>query len=178
MSHTSANMEIKTSSLQKLFSMHTPSCFGTAHADNEESPPRTPTPRSHTLSLHRSSPTEVPTLSWRPRDGYMDFKTLQHGFEAKSHATRSIRTGRVYVVKRFKMYRVLNIACAPQPGEQPLPNEAFVLLKALKPHPNILEAFGCGLFGKRLSNLYTTYCTGGDLMSQMLHFRKINRTPP
>ena len=65
-----------------------------------------------------------------------------------------------------------------QPGEQPLPNEAFVLLKALKPHPNILEAFGCGLFGKRLSNLYTTYCTGGDLMSQMLHFRKINRTPP
>ena len=105
-------------------------------------------------------------------------KTLQHGSEAKSYVTKSTTTGRVYVVKRFSRYNVHNDEAAPQPGEQPLPNEAFVLLKALRPHPNILHAFGCDLFGTRTANLYTAYCSGGDLTEQMQHFLEIKVVPP
>jgi serine/threonine protein kinase len=158
--------------------MHVPSCFGTAHHDTEASPPKTSSQRTHTFSLRRRSPPDLPQPAWLTRDAYMDIKALQHGSEAKAYVTKSIHTGRVYVVKRFSKYAVLNDESAAPPGEQPLPNEAFVLLKVLNPHPNILEAFGCDLFGKRFSNLYTAHCTGGDLLTQMQHFCNINRTPP
>lgn len=174
------NMAIKTSSFHKLFSMHLPSCFGTGHRDDETSPPppRKPSQRNHTFSLRRKSPPNPPQPTWRPRDTYQDIKTLQHGSEAKSYVTKSTTTGRVYVVKRFSRYAVHNNEAAPQPGEQPLPNEAFVLLKALRPHPNILQAFGCDLLGQRRANLYTAYCSGGDLTEQMHHFLKIKVVPP
>jgi serine/threonine protein kinase len=171
-------MAIKTSSFHKFFAMRVPSCFGTTHRDDEALPSRTPTPRSFTLSFSRKSPPSPPQPVWRPCDTYEDIKTLQHGSEAKSYVTKSTTTGRVYVVKRFTKYAVHNDEAAPQPGEQPLPNEAFVLLKALKPHPNILQAFGCDLFGVRIADLYTAYCNGGDLTEQMLHFVKIKVTPP
>lgn len=58
-----------------------------------------------------------------------------------------------------------------------MPNEAFVLLKALGPHPNILIAFGCDRFPTGEANLYTEYCSGGDLHSQMLHYQKLHRIP-
>jgi serine/threonine protein kinase len=154
--------------------MYVPSCFGTTHRDDEALPPR----KSSAFSVRRKSPPNPPQPAWCPRDSYQDIKTLQHGSEAKSYVTKSATTGRVYVVKRFSKYSVHNEEAAPQPGEQPLPNEAFVLLKALKPHPNILQAFGCDLFGKRAANLYTAYCSGGDLTEQMLHFMKIKVTPP
>lgn len=108
----------------------------------------------------------------------MDVKTLQHGSEAKSYVTKSTTTNRIYVVKRFTKYAFHNDEAAPQLGEQPLPNEAFVLLKALRPHPNILRAFGCDLFGVRIADLYTAYCNGGDLTEQMLHFLEGKITPP
>lgn len=95
-----------------------------------------------------------------------------------SYTTKSTTTGRVFVVKRFSRYAIHNDEAAPQPGEQPLPNEAFVLLKSLRPHQNILHVFGCDLLGKRTANLYTAYCSGGDLAEQMLHFMEIDITPP
>ena len=158
--------------------MHPTNCFGTANRDDETLPPRTPSQRSYAFSIRRKSPTKPPSLEWRPRDTYIDVKALEHGSEAKSYVTKSITTGRVYVVKRFEKYNILNSDCAPQPGEQPLPNEAYVLLKALTPHPNILQAFGCDMLGKRTANLYTAYCSGGDLTNQMLQFLKLGVTPP
>jgi serine/threonine protein kinase len=92
--------------------------------------------------------------------------------------TKSTSTGRVYVVKRFSKYAVLNGEAAPQPGEQPLPNEAFVLLNLLRPHPNILQTFGCDLLGRRTANIYTAYCSGGDLTEQMHHFMEARITVP
>ena len=168
----------KTNSFHKLFSMYALSCFGGVYRNDEALPPRTPIQQSHAFSVRRKSPPSPPQPAWRPGDAYTDTKTLQHGSEAQSFVTKSITTGRVYVVKRFSKYTVHNDEAAPQPGEQPLPNEAFVLLKALRPHPNILQAFGCDLFGKRTANLYTAYCSGGDLTEQMLHFMKIKVTPP
>ena len=173
------NMAIKTSSLQKLFTMRVPSCFGGGvHRDEEALPPRTPSQRSNAFSIRRRSPLSPPQPAWRPGDAYTNTKTLQHGSEAKSYVAQSATTGRVYVVKRFSNYNVYNDEAAPQPGEQPLPNEAFVLLKALRPHPNILHAFGCDLFGERRANFYTAYCSGGDLTEQMAHFLKIKVVPP
>ena len=60
-----------------------------------------------------------------------------------------------------------------------MPNEAYVLLQALKPHPNILQAFGCDQYpDSEESNLYTQYCDGGDLHGQMLHYHnKMRRLP-
>ena len=133
------NMANKTSSLQKLFTMRVPSCFGGAHRDEEALPPRTPSQRSNAFSIRRRSPPSPPQPAWRPGDAYTNTKTLQHGSEAKSYVVQSATTGRVYVVKRFSRYNVYNDKAAPQPGEQPLPNEAFMLLKALRPHPNILR---------------------------------------
>jgi serine/threonine protein kinase len=108
----------------------------------------------------------------------VDVKTLQHGSEAKSYVTKSTTTGRVYVVKRFSKYAVHNDEAAPQPGEQPLPNEAFVLLKCLRPHPNILQVFGCDLLGQRTANFYSSYCSGGDLTEQIHHFMEMKSTVP
>lgn len=172
------NMAIKTSSFQKLFTMRVPSCFGGAHRDEEALPPRIPSQRSSALSIRRRSPPSPPQPAWRPGDAYTNTKTLQHGSEAKSYVVQSATTGHVYVVKRFSKYNVYNGEAAPQPGEQPFPNEAFVLLKALRPHPNILHAFGCDLFGERRANLYMAYCSGGDLTEQMAHFLKIKVVPP
>lgn len=177
-SEISVNMAIKTSSFHKLFTMRVSNCFGGVDRGEEALPPRTPSQRSNAFSIRRRSPPSPTQPAWRPGDAYTNTKTLQHGSEAKSYVAKSATTGRVYVVKRFSRYAVYNDEAAPQPGEQPLPNEAFVLLKALRPHPNILHAFGCDLFGDRKANLYTAYCSGGDLTEQMQHFLKIKVVPP
>jgi serine/threonine protein kinase len=117
-------------------------------------------------------------LVWKPYDTYSDVTSMAHGSEAQTHLTKSTTTGRVYVVKRFTQYPVFSERHDSHQGDQPLPNEATVLLKALRPHPNILRAFRCDCFGGMISNLYTEHCSGGDLTEQMLHFHKINRTPP
>ena len=171
-------MAITTKSIQKFLSRHTPICFGTSHRDDEVLPPRTPSQRSHSFSFRRKSTLNPPQPAWNPRDTYDDVKALQHGSEAKSCVTKSTTPGRVYVVKRFSKYAILNDEAAPQPGEQPLPNEAFVLLKCLRPHPNILQVFGCDLLGRRTANIYSAYCSGGDLTEQMHHFMEMKITVP
>jgi serine/threonine protein kinase len=171
-------MAINTKSIQRFFSRHTPICFGTSHRDDEELPPRTPSQRSHSFSFHRKSTPSPEQLAWQPRDIYVDIKTLQHGSEAKSYVTKSTTTGCVYVVKRFSKYAIHNDEAAPQPGEQPLPNEAFVLLKCLRPHLNILQVFGCDLLGQRTANFYSSYCSAGDLTEQIHHFMEMKSTVP
>jgi hypothetical protein len=177
-SYSFAIMETKNKSLQKRFSAHVSSCFGVIRHDDELLRPSTPPPRARTFSLRRSSIIREQELVWKPYDAYSDMKSMAHGSEAQTHLTKSMTTGRVYVVKRFTQYPVFTDEPSSHRGDQPLPNEATVLLKALRPHPNILRAFGCDRFGGMISNLYTEHCSGGDLTEQMLHFYKINRTPP
>jgi hypothetical protein len=178
MLHSSATIETKTRALQKRFSAHVSSCFGVIRYDDELLRPPTPPPRARTFSLRRSSMTREQHLVWKPYDTYSDVTSMAHGSEAQTHLTKSTTTGRVYVVKRFTQYPVFSERHDSHQGDQPLPNEATVLLKALRPHPNILRAFRCDCFGGMISNLYTEHCSGGDLTEQMLHFHKINRTPP
>lgn len=130
------------------------------------------------MLLKKPSPPQEDEPWWRAHDHYEDIKRLIHGSEAQTHLARSVSTQRVFVVKRFAP-RTFRGNQAPLPEEQrPVPNEAFVLLKALGPHPNILKAFGCDCYPTGEANLYTEFCSGGDLHSQMLHYQKVHRTPP
>lgn len=196
---TSDNMLTKSDTLRKLFTMHGLGCFGAAHRNDEEigsdqepQQPRTPNrlPRLFRSKEPIEPEPEEPEPEWKVGDGYEDIKNLQHGTEAKTHVTKCLRSEKIFVVKRFKRYDVLNeLAAAAVPkGEQPGPNEAFVLLRVLGLHPNILRAFGCEMFGEgkffgektgeRIANLYTQYCTGGDLMEQIERFHRVRRLAP
>jgi serine/threonine protein kinase len=144
------NMAPKNFALQKLVAK-----YGLAQGDKRRTAsPASPVPASN---------------PWIPRDGYKDVKELQHGSEARTSLTKSIKTGRVYVVKRFPKYYV---DASVQQGEQFLPNEAQVLLVALRPHENILRAFGCDFLGVQKgnfkANLYSEYCNGGDLSEHIV----------
>lgn len=169
-------MEIKSTFLQKLFSAHVPGCFGAS--DHDLLQPKSRSVRSRIFFWRKTCRCRQRQQEWKTRDGYMDIKSMAHGSEARTYLTRSISTSRVYIVKRFTDYRVPNEESLAHRHEQPQPNEATVLLQALKPHPNILQAFGCDLFGGRISNLYTQYCSGGDLQQQMARFLELDRTPP
>jgi serine/threonine protein kinase len=48
----------------------------------------------------------------------------------------------------------------------------------LSDHTRTSYAFGCDLLGNKKANLYTAYCSGGDLTEQMMHFLKIKVVPP
>lgn len=166
-------MEGTTHPLKKLFSG-----FGGAHHDLDLLHPKTPKPRSHIFSLLKYKSSRQKQLAWKPHDVYgKDIKEMNHGAEARTSLTQSITTGRVYIVKRFTDY-IVPPEDTSQRGEQPLPNEATVLLKVLESHPNILRAFGCDLFGGKISNLYTEYLNGGNLQEQMYHYIRVDRTPP
>jgi serine/threonine protein kinase len=82
-------------------------------------------------------------------------------------------------VKRFSKYFV---DASVQQGEQPLPNEAQVLLVALRPHENILRAFGCDFLGVQKSNfkanLYLEYCSGGDPTEHIVATASSQRSVP
>lgn len=105
---------------------------------------------------------------WISFDEYEDIKELEHGSEAMTCLTKSTATGQVYVVKRYKKYPVhKSNPAVQQRSKDPLPNEATVLLTALRPHPNILRAFGYDYVGHRRCDLYTEFCTGGDLFSKI-----------
>lgn len=116
------------------------------------------------------------SAAWKAGDSYQDIKELTHGTEAKTSLTKSKTTGRVYVVKRFTDYgipeeRSTNSSSSSQESRgQPLPNEAKILLQTLRPHPNILGAFGCDLLGRRRGNLYTEFCNAGDLIDQVTYY--------
>jgi hypothetical protein len=88
--------------------------------------------------LRKAGPPKPAPNPWIQRDTYVDVKELEHGCEAKTSLTRSTKTGRLYVVKRFSKYPVLDSNPHLKEVAQPLPNEARILLEALRPHPNIL----------------------------------------
>lgn len=164
--------------MQAFLARHSLHCFGTTHEVVQPVPARTVSRRPRTIPFRRTSPPQPDNKPWKPRDGYIDIKELAHGSEAKTYLTKSISTGRIYVVKRFSDYVVFNHKTSSQRNDQPLPNEATVLLKTLRPHPNILQVFGCDLSGARRSNVYTDFCDAGDLADQLDHHQKLNRTPP
>jgi len=182
-------MAPKNFTLQKLVAKHG---FGLGDQDRAASPvtpvlnipavqvgparPAGPRPRKHLF--RRPSPPRPAPNPWIPRDGYKDIKELVHGAEARTSLTKSTKTGRVYVVKRYAKYPEFVNIPFHQKGDQPLPNEAQVLLFALRPHPNILRAFGCDLFGAHKANLYTEYCSGGDLTDYVLKIATSQRSAP
>ena len=89
----------------------------------------------------------------------------------------------MYVVKRFAGYPEFSKSRQLQlGGVQPLPNEAELLLVSLRPHPNILRAFGCDLIeckeGWYRANLYSEYCNGGDLFDHILAIASSKRSAP
>lgn len=105
------------------------------------------------------------------------------GADAVTSLTKSTKTGRVYVVKRFADYPEFGKSGPLQlGGVQPLPNEAKLLLVSLRPHPNILRAFGCDLIecdkGWYKANLYSEYCAGGDLYDHILAVANSKRSAP
>ena len=141
--------------------------------------PATPSPpRSLNHLLRRPSPPRPAPNPWIPRDDYTDIKELEHGTEARTSLTKSTKTGKVYVVKRYTKYPVFVANPSLRLGEQQLPNEAQVLLAALRPHPNILRAFGCDLFGAKKASLYSEYCSGGDLTDYVIAIGTSKRSAP
>jgi serine/threonine protein kinase len=145
---------------------------------------RTAGPKPQRNPFKKAGPSRpAPFNPWIPLDDYEDTKELVSGAEAKTSLTKSTKTGRVYVVKRFADYPEFGKSGPLQlGGVQPLPNEAKLLLVSLRPHPNILRAFGCDLIecdkGWYKANLYSEYCAGGDLYAQILAVANSQRSAP
>ena len=147
--------------------------FG-AGDNNRAATPKTPkTPKVPARTERQAKP-----KSWIKQDDYEDIKELVHGSEAMTSLTKSTTTGRVYVVKRYSSYDFAANNPVIQQCKKPLPNEATIVLKVLRPHPNILRAFGCDRMGPGRCNLYTEFCAGGDLMDKIVEFRNHKRTAP
>lgn len=173
-------MACTTQTFQKLFARLVMSTTNTNKDKDKtpEVPAPNPKPRSRSFPFRRQSPPAVIFHPWKNGDNYDDIKELTHGSEARTSLTKSHSTGRIFVVKRFKTYFRYPDRSSSQSDTQPLPNEALLLLNVLRPHPNILEAFGCDLLGGLKANLYTEYCAGGDLLEQVLHFIELEVFTP
>jgi serine/threonine protein kinase len=145
------------------------------------SPARPAGPKPQKTPLRKDGPPrQAPFNPWIPRDDYQDIRALQSGAEAITSLTKSTKTGRVYVVKRFAEYPEFSNSSF-QEG-QPLPNEAKLLLVSLRSHPNILRAFGCDILGCHKggykANLYSEYCAGGDLIDHVRTVASSKHTAP
>jgi serine/threonine protein kinase len=147
------------------------------------SPAKTAGPKPQRNPIRKDSPPRAaPFNPWIPCDDYQDIKELQSGAEAVTSLTKSTKTGRVYVVKRFADYPVYGPSLQLQEGQQPLPNEAKLLLVSLRPHPNILRAFGCDLLGcpkgGYKASFYSEHCAGGDLIDHLRRVATSKHTAP
>lgn len=136
---------------------------------------QTATPETPARPARPARPPKSKPEGWIKHDSYEDIKELEHGSEAKTSLTKSTTTGKMYVVKRYFRFPVPeDNAAIQQCRRNPLPNEATVLLKALRSHPNVLRAFGCDRVGPRRCDLYTEFCDGGDLQNKIRECRRHN----
>lgn len=119
-------------------------------------------------------PSELMTApAFRTNDTYQTLHLLDPSSEGDVSIVRSSSTQKVLVVKHTYS---TNSNPNPRPGFSSYPNEAHILLRALRrrTHPNIITLFGAQLSGLQGRwNLYMEYCSGGDLLAQMDHFRTI-----
>lgn len=180
---TFSNMPSTTNTFQKLFAKHVKERFHTKRdnpGDASKAPKSTTRPSTWSrffLFRRHSAPATI-MQAWKKGDSYRDIKELAHGTEARTSLTKSFSTGRIFVVKRFKTYTRFPERSNSNPESQPMPDEATLLMNTLRPHPNILEVFGCDLFGGLKANVYTEFCAGGDLMDQIMHFFDMNWFAP
>jgi len=133
------------------------------------------TARPQLSILKPTTPKPAPE-AWIPLDRYEDLKALVHGAEAQTSITKSLTTGQTFVVKRYWVVRKGKKNDPPPPTPPPI-NEAFILLECLRPHPNILRAFGFDNTPRR-RHLYTEFCDGGDLADLARQCAKEGTTCP
>lgn len=167
-----------------------PSCFSIYYEEKGKSDePGRPARRTLFINHHEarrsqsapstrkaSRPLYSEPLPWKPRDCYKEIRELNSGSEAKTCLTRSLGSGRVFVVKHVS--KLEGNKCTNASSYKPIPLEAWLLSEVLRYHPNIVKMFGYDALAFRSKNMYFEYCSGGDLIDQIDHLSRMRTYAP